>query len=881
MHMNWLHCFWGVGATAGMLHETPDRFGSAASGAIPVMLAASELLNRRLAGWRTRSLCHFVESNQIGGVVGVGIFIRRIYLLGVVFILMGGLTTVLGLRNLEEQLRRAIESTITFKLDSAMGEISAEMLTVDRIINAAETVIAMETDEAQTVRFFHEVLAHNSSFLAMYLGIGEGHVLYSNREVAWDPNDPTVRPWYQAATRAGTAIYTPPYVDVATNRPVLTRAKPLYDQNGQLTGVLGVDRSLEGMLATLDGAKPSENGQAFAFDRTTQTLIGSEQVHPEGELTSRLLAEPHGIFFTDLGGQDGYLKWQAVGASDMVLGLFAPTKDFLDYRVVIMEVLRTALLSLTLLSLVLVWFQHRFITGPMLQLDRDMMAISLDEDVTYRVPTRDKDPFAPLRAAINTALDDAQAYFDSVVYQQEELTAAYRQLVANEDQLREQYQEIKEHEDHIQFLADHDVLTGLPNRRRFQKDLDASLDAGKTGSVFFLDIDRFKNVNDTLGHVYGDTVLRRLARALKRNQDPKSAAYRFAGDEFLVVVEGVVEPEELRPIVDELFQNLSEVQAIEGRHNRITASMGVVRYPQDGTSVEELLVKAEIAMYSAKQGGRNRCHLFEGSMSMNFEERVYMEQILRKAVRTNGFRLCYQPIVDASTGEITCFEALIRLDGHDLSPAVFIGIAEESNLIQPIGRWVIKTAIEQLVAWEKSGAVVKPISINLSPRQFYDDGLVGFLIEMLALHDVSPNFIQMEITETVLIDNAKAAVRIIERLRVLGVRIALDDFGTGYLSMQYITDIPVDQIKLDVTMTRGLPETLPVMEGLITIAHGLGMDVVVEGVERIEQAQYAVQACCDYLQGYLFARPMPADQGKLELNRDYFEFLQPGRSGQG
>ena len=197
-------------------------------------------------------------------------------------------------------------------------------------------------------------------------------------------------------------------------------------------------------------------------------------------------------------------------------------------------------------------------------------------------------------------------------------------------------------------------------------------------------------------------------------------------------------------MVDQLSRAIRQAHTIDGRRNRFTASMGAVRYPHDGTTAEELLIKAEIAMYSAKSMGRNRCHLFEGRMAEDFEQRVYTERILRKALESDGFRLVYQPIVHADTGALAYLEALLRLEGHDLSPAVFIGVAEEFDLIQPIGRWVIRTAIGQLVSWEQAGQALKPISINLSPRQFYDTGLVDFLRDTLELHNLDPSLIEME-----------------------------------------------------------------------------------------------------------------------------------------
>ena len=806
------------------------------------------------------------------------VFIRRIYLLALVFVLIGGLNTMVGVRHVEGQLRGDIEETITFKLDYVMGETSRRLLNVEKTLDATDVVIAMETDETKVIQFFNDLLRDNDSFLAIYFGIAEDHVLYANRDFAWDPVDPTIRPWYQAATREGKLIFTHPYVDAAGDRWVLTMAKPVYDQNGQLVGVLGVDESLEGMLASLEMAKPSEHGHVFAFDATGQALLG-DQVDDEkaglmdAHLIEHMLSEPRGLLFTTVGEEDGYLRWEAVGRSGIVLGLFAPLSDFLDYGVLMAQVTCTTLLSLTLLAVVIFVFQRQFITGPMRQLDRDIMAISIDSDVTYRLPPRKRSPFEHLRTTINATLDKVQEHFESIVHQQEELTAAYGQLVAHEKQLQEQYQEIKSDEEHIQFLAHHDVLTGLANRRKFEEDLEWLLATGKVGSVLHLDIDNFKHVNDTLGHVYGDMVLRHLAHTLQSSLESSSTAYRFGGDEFLVVLEGVAEPEELRTIINKLLHNLGQPHIVEGRRNHLTSSIGVVRFPYDGTSAEQLLIKADIAMYDAKKRGRNRYVFFEASMSADFAQRVHMQHILGEAVQTEGFRLLYQPIIETSTGEIAYFEALIRLKDSDLSPAEFIGAAEESDLIQPIGRWVIKEAIGQLAAWKMAGKELKPISINLSPKQLYDEGVVDFLVEELHTHQIAPSLIEMEITETVLIDGAAEAIRIIEDIRSLGVKMALDDFGTGYLSIKYITSIPVDRIKLDRSMTHGLPDTLPVIEGLIRIAHSLDMDVVAEGIEKKEEFRYLVQSHCDYLQGFLISRPVVADQIEPMLEENIAERL--------
>lgn len=655
-------------------------------------------------------------------------------------------------------------------------------------------------------------------------------------------------------------------------------AKPIYDEDDQLLGVIGIDESLQGMLALLDSARPSEHSHVFALDMRGQALLngpmdGDNPAALSDELRTQVLSKPRGLIFTSVDGEEGYLRWQMVGGSEIVLGLFAPIRDFLDYGVLVMQVLGTTAVFLVVLTLVLLIFQRHYIVKPMAQLDRDIMAIALDQDVTYRLPLRKNNPFERLRININRTLDRVQEHFESITQHQEELSAAYGQLVAHEKQLQEQYGEIRADEEHIRFLADHDILTGLSNRRKFDEDLNKLLDAGQTGSILLFDIDNFKDINDTLGHVYGDAVLQHLAKALQKRLDSRSVAYRFCGDEFLVVIQDMVEPEELRPLIEGLLQALSRMHMVEGRRNHLTSSIGVVRFPYDGTSVDQLLAKADLALYSAKKKGRNRYMLFEASMAASFAEQIYIQHILGEAVQTGGFRLVYQPIVETATGEVAYVEALIRMQGHDLSPTVFIAAAERSDLIQPIGRWVIKEVIGQLVAWRKAKRDLKPISINLSPKQFYDEGLVGFLAEELRIHEIDPALIEMEITETVLIDSASRAVRIIDSIRELGIKVALDDFGTGYLSIKYIIDLPVDHIKLDRSIIQGLPEAEPVIQGLVTIAHGLGMSVVAEGIEALEEARYLMEARCDFLQGYLFSRPVSADEVELMLNENFAELL--------
>ncbi|MGB5823528.1 MAG: EAL domain-containing protein [Proteocatella sp.] len=562
--------------------------------------------------------------------------------------------------------------------------------------------------------------------------------------------------------------------------------------------------------------------------------------------------------------------------------------------------------SLLMLMLVFVMenIQRKQIVKPIRDLNVDIQGISIEENILYRLPNHESNPFHLLRKTTNESLDKTQVYFESMVKtqddliqandeieatlgqliaSQEELTAANEeletalsQIIGSQEELKTQYDEIKAKEDYIRFLAYHDSLTELYNRRQFIEDLEVKLSKSKTGTVLLMDIDNFKYINDTLGHVYGDSVLRHVACLINESLPENASAYRFGGDEFLVHIEGNVKDFEIEEYIKTIVDILSDNSELEGIRNHITISIGVVCYPLDGLNVEELIIKADVAMYSAKKSGKNRCLIFNENMSTEFNERVQIGNKLIKAIETDSFKLLYQPVIEIRTGEIAYFEALIRMKNDTLSPAIFIPVAEESNLIILIGRWVIKEAIKQIRKWIELGLSPEAIAINLSPKQIYDDGLVEFLSKSLAEYEIDPSYIEIEVTESVLIDNIDEAIRTMEKIRGLGIKIALDDFGTGYSSLNYLTHIPVDKIKLDKSIKDKFIylENIQVLDGLISVAHGLKLKVVAEGVEEIEEARRLMKGKCDYLQGYLFSRPVSADDAEKLFSKNYKEFLE-------
>ncbi|SAI70274.1 signalling protein [Bordetella ansorpii] len=429
----------------------------------------------------------------------------------------------------------------------------------------------------------------------------------------------------------------------------------------------------------------------------------------------------------------------------------------------------------------------------------------------------------------------------------------------------------KKSEARIRFLAEHDVLTQLPNRALFIKRLAASLDAGEQASrrcaVLFIDLDRFKDINDSLGHHIGDGLLKSISRRLLQAVRSGDTVGRLGGDEFTVILNGVTDRADVEALIAErLIPLVRQPHEIAGVTLQVSCSVGVALYPDDGLDIDTLMQNADAAMYQAKAAGRNMVKSFSPEMAERSRQRLAIEAGLRTAVAQQELALVFQPCIDADTGKLVGVEGLLRWTSPTLgaiAPTQFIPIAEETRLIIPIGAWVIDEACRQMAAWRAQGHPEVRTSINLSAIQLREPGLLDTLRHSLQAHGIGAQWLELEITETVLMSHAESYLEAIRGIRALGVTLSLDDFGTGYSSLSYLNRFPLDRLKVDQTFVRDMlhgPADLAVVKAIIELGHELGLRVVAEGVEREEEAQALRNIGCDELQGYLYGRPMPGAQ---------------------
>ncbi len=428
--------------------------------------------------------------------------------------------------------------------------------------------------------------------------------------------------------------------------------------------------------------------------------------------------------------------------------------------------------------------------------------------------------------------------------------------------------QISEAEERLELLAHRDALTDLPNRVLFRERLDRAIQyAERTHqsiTIICLDIDRFNTINNTLGHAIGDRMMQAIAERLNRFVPPCDTVARLRGDEFAIAIAGLNTTEEIEGFVEQLLDTLSRPYALYGHNIFITASVGVASYPRHATYADGLMEKADMAMYAAKQQGRNGYRLYSAELDTMASESMALENSLRRGLDREEFRLYYQPQVDLRSGQIVAVEALLRWQHPSLGlvgPDRFIPLAEETGTIQRLGQWVLGEACQQFRQWQDAGLTLQRVAINLSTQQFRQGSKLREIIDAaIAAAGIGYNNIELEVTESTILRSESDVRDTLMRLQGLGTRVAIDDFGTGYCSLSYLKQFPVNVLKIDRSFVMDLPadkHDAAISASIVDLARSLSLQVVAEGVETQEQLEFLRQHGCDFIQGYLFSPPLP------------------------
>ena len=439
-------------------------------------------------------------------------------------------------------------------------------------------------------------------------------------------------------------------------------------------------------------------------------------------------------------------------------------------------------------------------------------------------------------------------------------------LVATFDDVTEQ----RRAEVRASFLATHDDLTALPNRVVFSQSVSEAVKIGRRYgqqfAVMFVDLDRFKIINDTLGHSAGDALLIEIAKRLTQSVRESDLVSRIGGDEFVILLRKVSDADQVTTVARKIFSIVVKPLTIHGQECRVTASIGISLFPSDAQDGETLIKNADAAMYAAKEDGRNAFRFHSQEIKNQSIERLMLETSLRRALERNELLLYYQPKRDLGRGGISGVEALLRWNHPDLGllqPSRFIPLAEETGLIVPIGKWVLETACAQDMAWQRQGLPAIRIAVNLSPRQFADPNLLDDIGAALERSGMPPELLELEITESMMMQNVEHTVQVLTAIKSLGITLAIDDFGTGYSSMSLVKKFPIDVLKIDRSFVREIvhdSEDKAIADAIIALGRALDLTIVAEGVETVEQEAFLRAHNCDEIQGYLISKPLPADE---------------------
>lgn len=548
------------------------------------------------------------------------------------------------------------------------------------------------------------------------------------------------------------------------------------------------------------------------------------------------------------------------------IGMFrmtAPRKIYLTGVKFINYYLISFILLGALVSILIIGLLRKLIIGRLEQLAENLSDISTRKELATRVDASGNDELSSVAREINLMMDAIQSSHIQLEQRVEERTQDLKQEITERKAIE---QDLLQHKEHLLRLAHYDSLTQLPNRFYFNQTLNKAIvnaqRHNKSLAVLFLDLDRFKHINDAFGHAIGDLVLKEVAVRFSSVLRSDDILARLGGDEFIILLHDVDQAKSASRVAKKLQEICSTPVIIEQHEFHITTSIGICIFPDDGISLEDLQRNADMAMYQAKKIGGNIYHYYTRKLNDEAHEHIKLESGLRKAIANNELSLHYQPKYNLKDNSIAGVEALLRWESpaHGMiSPSKFIPLAEETGLISSIGEWVLREACRAHKSWQNQGHQPLLVAVNLSAKQFRHQDIAESIIKILAEESLDPRYLEIEITETAIIDDIDNTIRKLSTLKNVGVSLSIDDFGTGYTSINYLKQYPIDILKIDKTFIKGIPENTSdaaITSALISLAHSLGLKVVAEGVETVEQLRYLTDHDCNMAQGFYLSKPL-------------------------
>ncbi|MGM0446083.1 MAG: bifunctional diguanylate cyclase/phosphodiesterase [Bacillota bacterium] len=757
-------------------------------------------------------------------------------------------------RNNEILVENAKEMTET-RVELLNEKINNWLNSRTQLIDDANNYISLNNKSDQEIlNYLTILLENNDEFFSVYYGTYQNEMINASGWTMPEDFDLRERPWYKKAINNNDEIiFTEAFINASEDDIIITIASPVYsDKNGSLLGVIAGDVSISTIISHVEGQNTVDEGFFMLIDSENQILA-----HPDVDynlkegLPSLNQKYKENIQRDNLRGiklksitennKEGFLTYTKVNNTDWILASFTPLQNYTESFTQLFRSFLIAFITSLLVVLIFFWLLNKYVFRPLETFNKNISKIDLENNLDYRIPVSDNNNFSYLNKSVNSVLDKAQKYF----------------------------KELKEKKNSIKHIANHDPLTNLPNRRKFMDKLQKLLDKNCKGAVMLLDLDNFKDINDTMGHTFGDKILVKIADKLKKLKSEEIFISRFGGDEFLILIKDKVDLDKLNEYIEKINKIFEKPVVVEDNSFHIGFSMGISLFPYDSNDINQLIANADMAMYRVKNRSEKKHIYFDHTMTDKLKEEKDIEKILRNALDNDGFVLNFQPQVNLKTKEADAFEALLRLKDYNISPDKFISIAEEKGLINKIGRWVTKKAVKQIAEWNNEGMKEKSISINFSPYQLSDLKYIDFLRKLINRYNIKPSQLEIEITENILLVNKTESVKFLNRLKELGIKIVLDDFGKGYSSFNYLTYIPVDKVKLDKSLNDQFisENNFDTIESLISLIHSLHLEVVAEGIEDEGRRDKLIRGNCDYIQGYIFDKPLKIE----ELNKVYYK----------